>query len=244
MLRLGCLIAGLALAGWGAGLARQELALMGARQVARITKPVRLDAAMPRLREAYNALDAANAGGTNQLDLAINLHGLGESLGERPSEAGGRESLIVRHARVERAAEKLARSSPLDARAWCVLALAHSKATGVTPAVIEQLRACYALGAREIGIIDGRLMLVWSAWDQLPQDVRNAAMIDVAAALEDPALAPWMAARLGYAVATVAPSRAQLAETLLDTYGEQQRATYAKAVDRYQRAAATRTATR
>jgi hypothetical protein len=114
----------------------------------------------------------------------------------------------------------------------------------MTPAVIDQLRACYALGSREIGIIDGRLMFVWSMWDQLPQDVRNAAMIDVAASLEDPALAPWMANRLAYAVAAVAPSRAALAETLLDTYGEQLKDTYAKAVDSYRRNAATRSATR
>jgi hypothetical protein len=236
MLRLCCLIAGLALAGAGMLVARQELAITEARHVARNAHPIRLAAPVPRLREAYNALDAANARGTDQLDLAINLHELGET--------DARESLILRHARVERAAEKLARSSPLDARAWCVLALAQSKATGMTPAVIDQLRACYALGSREIGIIDGRLMFVWSMWDQLPQDVRNAAMIDVAASLEDPTLAPWMANRLAYAVAAVAPSRAALAETLLDTYGEQLKDKYAKAVDSYRRNAATRSATR
>jgi hypothetical protein len=236
MLRFFCLMAGLALAGAGALLARQELALADARYVARDARAGRQTAAVPRLRDAYGALDGANAGGGDQLDLAINLHGL--------SAAEGRESAIVRHARVYRAAEKLARSSPLDARAWCVLALAQSKAIGVTPAVIEQLRACYTLGSREIGVIDGRLMFVWSAWDQLPQDVRNAAMIDVAASLENSALAPWMANRLAYAVATIAPSRAVLAETLLDTYGEQLKARYAQSLDAYRRAAAARSATR
>lgn len=236
MLRLCCLITGLALAGAGALMARQELALTEARHVARNVHSGRLAAPVPRLREAYNALEAATARGTDQLDLAIYLHGLGEK--------DGRESLIARHARVEHAAEKLARSSPLESRAWCVLALAQSKATGITPAAIQQLRACYALGSREIGIIDGRLMFVWSMWDQLPQDVRNAAMIDVAASLEDPALAPWMANRLAYAVAAVAPSRATLAETLLDTYGEQLKDKYAKAVDSYRRQAASRSATR
>ncbi len=236
MLRLCCLIAGLALASAGAVMARQELEITGARSVARNIRPGRDAAPLPKLREAYSALDAANARGSDQLDLAIYLHGLGET--------DARESLILRHARVERAAEKLARSSPLEAKAWCVLALAQSKATGITPAVIRQLRACYALGSREIGIIDGRLMFVWSMWDQLPQDVRNAAMIDVASSLEDPQLAPWMANRLAYAVANVAPSRAPLAETLLDTYGEQLKEKYAKAVDGYRRQAATRSATR
>ncbi len=236
MLRLCCLIAGLALAGAGALMARQELALADARHVARDARPGRTTVPVSRLREAYSALDAVNARGTDQLDIAIKLHGLGET--------DGTESLIVRHARVYRAAEKLARASPLDARAWCVLALAQSKAIGITPAVVEQIRACYAFGAREIGIIDGRLMFVWSAWDQLPQDVRNAAMIDVAATLEDPALAPWMANRLAYAVATVAPSRAPLAETLLDTYGEQLKVRYEQAVSSYRRVAAARNAAR
>jgi hypothetical protein len=236
MLRLCCLIAGLALATAGAVMARQELALTGARNAARNVHPVRIALPMPKVREAYNALEAANARGIDQLELAIYLHELGET--------NGRESLIVRHARVERAAEMLARSSPLEAKAWCVLALAQSKATGITPAAIRQLRACYALGPREIGIIDGRLMFAWSMWDRLPQDVRNAAMIDVAASLEDPVLAPWMANRLAYAVAAVAPSRATLAETLLDTYGEQLKDKYAKVVESYRRQAATRSVTR
>lgn len=235
LLRICCLLTGIALAGAGAFTARQELALVGARQAARDAQHISTMPPVPRMREAYGALDGAEARGADQLDLAIALHGLGEK---------GGESLIVRHARVFRAAEKLAMSSPLDARAWCVLALAQSKAVGITIAVIGQLRACYAYGAREIGIIDGRLMFVWSAWEQLPQDVRNSAMIDVAATLAEPALAPWMANRLAYAVASVAPSRGPLAETLLDTYGEQLKGKYEKAVDSYRRAEAARNATR
>lgn len=232
MLRLCCFIAGLALASAGAMLAREELALADARQAAREARAGRPSGNAPRFRAAYGALDAANARGTDQLDLAIALHGM--------ADADGRDSQIVRHARVFRAAERLAHASPLDARAWCVLALAQSKAIGITPGVIEQIRACYALGSREIGIIDGRMMFVWSAWDQLPQDVRNAAMIDVAASLENPMLAPWMANRLAYAVANVAPERARLAETLLATYGESLKGRYEKAVENYRRSAASK----
>jgi hypothetical protein len=224
---------GLALAVAGALTARQELALADARGVARLARHAHTAPPEARVREAYGTFDAANAGGIDRLDLAINLHEFGSK--------SGRESIIVRHARVYRAAERLAQSSPLDARAWCVLALAQSKAIGITPAVVEQLRACYALGGREIGLIDGRLMFVWSAWDQLPQDVRNDAMIDVAATLSDPVLAPWMANRLAYAVAAVAPSRSALAETLLGTYGEQLKVKYAQSLDGYRRAAAART---
>jgi hypothetical protein len=237
MLRFCCLIAGIALLAGGALMARQELALADARDVARKARHARTAPPEPRLREAFGAFDAANAGGsTDQLDLAINLHELGST--------GGRESGIVRHARVYRSAEKLAKSSPLDARAWCVLALAQSKAIGLTPAVIAQLRACYALGSREIGLIDGRLMFAWDVWDELPQDVRNEAMIDVAATLSDTVLAPWMADRLAYAVAVVDPSRRVLAETLLSTYGEQLRNKYQQSIDRYRRLAAARSALR
>jgi hypothetical protein len=132
------------------------------------------------------------------------------------------------------------RAAPLDSKSWCILALAQSQELGITPGVIETIRACYAYGPREIGLINGRLMLALGAWDRLPQDIRTAAMIDVATALGNPMLAPWMAKRLAYAVTWIAPGQAPLAETLLDTYGGEFKVKYEEAVSAYRSAAGKR----
>jgi hypothetical protein len=235
-LRVVCFFAGLALAGTGALLAREEAMLVEARHVARDGYLARPGTPVSAIRKAYADVAAIRPGDRGELELAIELYGRGG--------VGGGEMLIARQARVERAAANVARKAPLDAKAWCVLALAHSKTAGLTPPAVDMLRTCYALGPREIGVVNGRLMLVLEFWDALPQDVRNAAMIDVAAALGEPGLGPWMVQRLAYAVAAVAPAREPLVVTLLDTYGENLKPRYEQAVSALRRQAMKRAAVR
>jgi hypothetical protein len=112
------------------------------------------------------------------------------------------------------------RYSPMVARAWCVLSFSSLQTHEFSKAAVEQLRACYRLGRYEDEVVGGRLALVFSVWDQLPEDLRLSAISEVAGRLREQGTRLTTIRHLALAVATVAPQQQVLAETLVESQGE------------------------
>jgi hypothetical protein len=216
MLRLVCVAAGAVLLWSGVTLARQEGELTAARFAARDGRPGALRAKGANLERAYlafaNARDSRGDLAEPELDLAVEL--------DRAGLPGGFLGGAEREGRIKAAAQRLARSSPVAANAWCTLALVESRTReGSQSFIARALDACYRLGPRDITLVEPRLYLSLALWDTLPKAARTKALVDVAAALQD-LYRDWMVDRLAYGAAVIAPARSELISTFISPYGD------------------------
>ncbi|MGQ0456075.1 MAG: hypothetical protein ACT4OU_03315 [Hyphomicrobium sp.] len=212
----------------GALLAQQEIRLVDARYA---TRQSEIAAGGDGLEDALKALDAEGFERADTLRLTLQAS---LALEARATTTPERQSA---RQRVLAAAAALAKAAPMDARPWCIRALAEAQSSNATAQVIEQTRSCYRYGRRSVDVIEIRVLLILSLWDSAPQDLRNAALIDVAAALSDPELDDWMVAILASAV-TISPARADLAENMIGQYANPLLARYAQLRDQMRSEAA------
>lgn len=189
---------------------------MDARFVARDGRPGALKAPGFRVERAYLVLNGLQSFRSDlaelETDLAIELDRIGFPGGFLPSP--------LREARVKLSAGRLAQAAPAAADPWCGLALAEAKTSEGSQRAIEgRLRRCFALGPREIRLLEPRIHLALALWEQLPRDVRTAAMLDIATGLKDADFGGWTLERLAYGVAIVAPARESVVLPLIEQYG-------------------------
>lgn len=233
MLRLFFIILGAFLVWAGTGLARQEMAVIDARFVARDGRPRALKAPEAKIEQAFLELSARRTLRSDwleaQIDLASELDRIGFPRGFVPSP--------LREQRVRSSAEDLGRASPMTADAWCLMALSEAKAPASPGTRFEALlRACYAFGPREISLVETRLHLALAVWEALPKDLKTVALVDIASALQDHRVRSWMLDRLAYGIAVIAPMRQDIALALVSPYGAEREQRFLKQILSYRKA--------
>ncbi|WP_156827209.1 hypothetical protein [Hyphomicrobium zavarzinii] len=237
MLRFLFTMIGLLLFISGTSLWQQEAEVTNARFVARDLGQRSFKAESNEIERAYVALASREPSRSDwadpELGLALELDRMGFPPGFVPTP--------VREHRVRNSAEHLASSSPSAAAAWCVLALSEVKAEVPTAGVFEErLRSCFVFGPREISVVEMRVHLALATWSKLPKDLKTAALIDVASALQERHTRDWMLDRLAYGVAVIAPAQEATVLSLLDPYGADLEQPFQKQVLSYRQAQAGR----
>lgn len=233
MLRFSSAIIGTLLLISGTSLWQQEAEVSNARFVARDLGQRSFKAESHEIERAYVALASREPSRSDwaepELVLALELDRMGFPPGFVPAP--------VREHRVRRSAEGFARASPSTAPAWCVLALSEVKAEVSTADLFERrLRSCFVLGPREISVVETRLHLVLAMWSTLSKDLKTAALIDVASALQDRQVRHWMLDRLAYGVAVIAPAQEAAVLSLIGPYGAELEQRFQKQVLSYRHA--------
>lgn len=216
MLRIIFIVFGCWLAISGSSLWQQEVGVVNARFIARDLGQRFFKAKNTQINTAYVSFASKNTARSDwaepELGLALELDRMGFPPGFVPSP--------VRENRARMSAGRLARASPSAASAWCVLALSEVRASVTTEGLFEKrFRSCFALGRREISLVETRVHLALATWTTLPKDLKTAALLDVASALQERHTRNWMLDRLAYGVAVVAPAQEATALSLISPYG-------------------------
>jgi len=221
----------------GTSLWQQEAEVVNARFVARDLGQRFFKAESNEIERAYVALASREPSRSDlaeaELGLALELDRIGFPPGFVPAP--------VREHRVRSAAEGLAHTYPSAAAAWCVLALSEVKTEVSTADLFERrLRACFASGPREMSVVEMRVHLALATWGKLPKELKTAALIDVASALQERHTRGWMLDRLAYGVAVIAPAQEATVLSLLGPYGADLELRFQKQVLSYRQAQARR----
>ncbi|MFN0220015.1 MAG: hypothetical protein ACKVP4_14525 [Hyphomicrobium sp.] len=206
----------------GAVLTRQETDLVDARLA---TRPSELGGDQIRLERAADKLAHVENPRSDVRGLVLDLSLALERTALSGSEGRTRDRVLA-------SANNLVEVAPLDPRPWCLRAIAEAQTSGATNRMIDWLRTCYAYGRRTLSVVETRVLLGVTQWRFLPQDLRNAVLIDASAALSDPQLDDWMANVLAYAV-RLAPAQSKLAGSLIEQYAPSQAPNYARLRNQY-----------
>jgi hypothetical protein len=185
----------------GYGYASDELKISEVYEILRFDNKINSD--RDRLNAAYSSLESISA---QRDEVSFSLLYLALDLGKKSLT----DSTNISESEVKNlnlAGKRVIRYSPMAARAWCVLAFSSVQANSINNIAIEQLRACYLFGPYEDELVGGRLALIFSAWDQLPEDLRVSAISEVAYGLREPQTRSATIQRLALVVATVAPQQ-------------------------------------
>jgi len=230
--RVIAVLVGAALAFSGVSLALEKARVFDARLVsrdagARDAGARRGGGAGERAEAAWTATDEAAGRRTDVAALRLELAGFAEAKAPRDGPAGGRGDALLD------AASRLAALSPARGEAWCALAGRGLSLRGFDARTARQLELCHRVAPREIGLVEGRMLLAMIAWPLLSPPLRSLALADIANALGDGGYANWMADRLAYASVAVAPERRDLAEAMARQYGERVYSGFAGARRRY-----------
>ena len=135
--------------------------------------------------------------------------------GSPPTLSQPEEAWQQTELRITALAERLASLSPLDAYAWCILAISDARADGMTDRAAQRLRACFKFAPYEDWIAGWRISLALGSWHDLPQDLRLTAMTEIARRLAKPELQMRTAQHLAYVVSTIAPQQSSLVLSLI-----------------------------
>ena len=135
--------------------------------------------------------------------------------GSPPTEAKSEEARLETEFRITALAETLVSLSPLDAYAWCILAISDARTHGLTDRAAQRLRACFKFAPFEDWIADWRISLALASWHDLPRDLRLLALTEIARRLAKPELQMRTAQHLAYVVSTIAPQQSSLVLSLI-----------------------------
>lgn len=232
MLRLLFIVSGSWLAISGSCLWQQEAGVVNARFIARNLGQRFFKAENTQIDKAYVSFASKSTVRSNwaepELGLALELDRMEFPPGFVPSP--------VRENRARMSAERLARASPSAASAWCVLALSEVRASVTTEGLFEKrFRSCFALGRREIALVETRVHLALATWTTIPKDLKTGALLDVASALQERHTRNWILDRLAYGVAVIAPAQEATALSLISPYGSDMEQRFQKQVLAYRK---------